>query len=227
MVYVSGEFMGSVDFDPGPGVEQYTCTFIDCFLSAFDSNGNFCWARTWYARAYGLATYGTDRVYVVGYFVETVDFDPGPGEEIHYFESHHGYLSVFDSSGNFLWVRVWGGDYSTHAFAVDVDGFSNIYVTGIFQVLVDFDPGPGTDYHTADSYDPFLSKLSLDGDFLWARTWMSDGQDAANDVVVDVSGNPYVAGGFTKKLDFDPGPGIDEHTGGGAFLIKLKPDGYW
>ncbi|MBU0899017.1 MAG: hypothetical protein KJ613_04345, partial [Nanoarchaeota archaeon] len=47
-VYITGDFYGTVDFDPGPDVVQYTASSSgksDIFLSSFDSDGNFRWAR--------------------------------------------------------------------------------------------------------------------------------------------------------------------------------------
>lgn len=50
-VYVTGEFHGSVDFDPGPEVERRRSTGNnDIFLSKYDSNGNFLWVLTWGGR---------------------------------------------------------------------------------------------------------------------------------------------------------------------------------
>jgi len=83
-VYVTGNFRGSVDFDPGPGVENHSSiAFVDIFLSRFDSSGNFQRADVWggsdWDTGYKVAVDTTGNVYVTGYFMETVDFDPGPG----------------------------------------------------------------------------------------------------------------------------------------------------
>jgi len=47
-ILVTGEFHDSVDFDPGPTVDEHeSVAGNDIFLSKFDSDGNFIWARTW------------------------------------------------------------------------------------------------------------------------------------------------------------------------------------
>jgi hypothetical protein len=90
-LYVSGRFHGSTDFDPGPGEEIHECHdpeslgYGDAFLSKFDLDGNFLWARTWGARytdaGYSLACDDSCNVYVAGEFDYWVDFDPGPEEK--------------------------------------------------------------------------------------------------------------------------------------------------
>jgi hypothetical protein len=47
-IYVTGSFCGKVDFDPGDGRDwHYSNGYNDSFISKFDLNGNFKWARSW------------------------------------------------------------------------------------------------------------------------------------------------------------------------------------
>ena len=82
-VYVTGYFEDTVDFDPAGGDPRTSNGGEDVFLSKFDSLGNFDWARTWGGSSYdcgeGVAAYGSEYVYVTGYFEVTADFAPtGP-----------------------------------------------------------------------------------------------------------------------------------------------------
>ena len=113
-----------------------------------------------------------------------------------------------------------------------MDGSGEVYVTGNFHDAVDFDPGVGADEHVSTGVDDvFLSKFDLEGKFQWARTWGGISFDDGYGVVGDNFGNVYVTGGFRYTVDFDPGPGVDEHTAVNgshdAFLIKFPPDGNW
>jgi hypothetical protein len=239
-VYVTGYFFGAADFDPGPGVDEHTPNGLDdIFLSKLDSNGEFQWARTWggigYEGGYGIAIDGNGNVYVTGYFNGPVDFDPGPGVDEH--TSSNGgwglFLSKLDSNGEFQWARNWGGDGLEEGRAVANDGNGNAYVTGWFSGAGDFDPGPGVDEHVPTGYDDiFLIKFDSNGEFQWARTWgsRSDTWEAGCGVAIDRVGDAYVAGYFRDTVDFDPGPGVEEHTSNGytdAFLSKFPPDGNW
>ena len=92
-----GYFEGTVDFDPGIGVDWHTSNWIrDIFLSKFDSTGTFLWAKTWGGtiedEGWDVAVDGLNNVYVTGFFGSTVDFDPGSGEDNH---TSNGYNDVF------------------------------------------------------------------------------------------------------------------------------------
>ncbi len=240
-VYVTGYFRGTVDFDPGSGVDSHASNgYEDVFLSKFDSSGAFNWARTWggssayYDQGLGVAVDGSGNVYVTGWFGSVVDFDPGSGVDNH--TSNEGqdvFLSKFDSSGDFKWARTWGGSHdSDGGLGVAVDASGNVYLTGWFHGPVDFDPGNGVDNHTSNGYsDVFLSKFDPSGTFNWARTWGgSYWLDKGRGVAVDGSGNVYVTGLFDGIVDFDTGSGVDNHKSNWShdvFLSKFPPDGNW
>jgi len=237
-VYVSGYLRGTVDFDPGSGVDNHTSNGTrDVFLSKFDSSGDFEWARTWggsdWDEGCGVAVDGSGNVYVTGEFHDTVDFDTGSGVDNHTSNAEEDvFLSKFDSSGDFKWARTWGGSiWWDHGCGVAVDASGNVYVTSDFQDTVDFDPGGGVDNRTSNGYDDvFLSKFDSSGASKWARTWGGSDYDYGHGVAVDGSGNVYVTGEFNGTVDFDPGSGVDNHTSNGncdVFLSKFQPDGNW
>ncbi len=246
-VYVSGYFNGTVDLDPGPGVDSHTSNGgRDVFLSKFDANGNFIWTRTWGGsgdeRGESVAVDSSGNVYVAGPFRMTVDFDPGSGVDSHTApgvgSDNDAFLSKFDSNGNFQWAKTWGGIYGDEAYCVVVDRSGNAYVVGDFSSpTVDFDPGPGVDNHTMHGFfDAFLTKFVSDGTFLWARTWGGEGYDDGPGVAVDSLGNVYVAGMYGStdpNLNFDPaggagGLGHQAHDSGSivdVFLSKFDSSG--
>jgi len=236
-IYIAGSFGGTVDFDPGPGVDEHTSKGGgDIFLSKFDSNGEFLWARTWGGGnifadfGNGVTIDGTGNAYVMGGFWGNVDFDPGPGVDKHKSNGAMDlFLSKLDSNGEFQWARTWGGVNLDKGYGVAIDGSGNAYITGYFQSTVDFDPGAGVDEHAANGYnDIFLSKVDSNGEFQWARTWGGVNDDQGGGVAIDGSGNAYVTGTFFDAIDFDPGPGVDEHAANGyndIFLTKFDSNG--
>ena len=84
-VYTTGDFVGTVDFDPGTGpseiFELASVGSSDIFISKLDSNGNFvgAWAMGGTADDYGYGIFvdTIGNIYATGYFKNTVDFDPG------------------------------------------------------------------------------------------------------------------------------------------------------
>jgi hypothetical protein len=154
---------------------------------------------------------------------------------------HDVFLSKFDPSCTFQWVKTWGGTSQAYGCAVTIGGSTNPYVTGHFMGTCDFCPGPGAEiYSSGDSIDVFLSKFDTNGAFQWARTWGSNEhlENAYGNGVVatDGLGNAYVAGDFGGTVDFDPGPYhyyLDSTPNASGqpttdvFLSKFPPDGNW
>jgi hypothetical protein len=120
------------------------------------------------------------------------------------------------------------GEY-VNALAVAPDG--SIYLTGGFRGRCDFDPGPGTrrlDSDDREFYDIFVTRLTPDGDLVWAERFGGRFTDVGNDIALDAAGNPYVTGLFTRDADFHPGSSRLILTAEGrsdAFAMKLSVNG--
>jgi hypothetical protein len=238
-LYVTGLFSDTVDFDPGTGTDNHSSNgYSDAFLTKFDSSGNFIWARTWGGpwldHGYSVAIDGSGIVYVTGDFAGVVDFDPSGNIDYHISNGNPDvFLCRYDSDGNYLWTRTWGGANYDLGWSTALDGFGNAYTMGFFMGTVDFDPSSGLDYHISNGvFDFYLSKFDSSGNFIWARTWggpgSSDYFDWGASVAVDGSGKAYATGGFYNTVDFDPGVGVDNRTSNGdrdVFLTKYDSGG--
>ncbi len=237
-VYTTGEFEGTVDFDPGPGTFNLTATgglgFDDIFVSKLDSAGNFVWALqmggTDYERGNSIVVGAGGDIYITGTFKSTVDFDPGPGT----YNLTAGWDDIFiirlDSSGNFVWAKQMGGPQHDYGNSILLDEGGNIYTTGSFMNVSDFDPGPATYNLVSGGYqDVFVSKLDSAGNFVWAKQLgAASGLGYANSITVSGGSYLYTTGGFSGVLDFDPGPGTYNLTSGGfrdLFISKLDTSG--
>ncbi len=235
-IYTMGAFSSTVDFDPGAGVSNLTYkSNTDYFIQKLDVNGNFIWAKQ-LGSIYGGTIHSLDidasgNVFTTGSFLGTLDFDPGAGVS-NLTASAWGdiFIQKLDSNGNFIWAKQMGGTGVDIGSSITVDDFGNIYTTGSFEDLVDFNPGAGVSNITSNgSHDIFIQKLDANGDFIWIKQMGSPGYERATSNTVDASGNVYTTGYFRSTVvDFDPGPGVSSLISYGyddSFIQKLRVSG--
>ena len=214
-VYISGSFFLTVDFDPGIGVFNLTSVgWWDVFLMKLDSFGNFVWAKkiggssNEFAESIDVDAFG--NVCAIGYFLGTVDFDPGLG--IDNLISAGGYdifISKYDPSGNLIWAKNVGGTTGDYAYSVVFDLSGSIYVTGGFQGIADLDPGVGTFYLSSmGGADIFILKLDSSGNFDWGKNIGGVSSDFGLSIKLDGLGNVYTTGYYSDTVDFNPSSGF-------------------
>src|SRR5690606_21731654 len=141
------------------------------------------------------------------------------------------FISKLDANGNFVWAKRIGGTSSDFGNAIAIDGVGNVYTTGRFSDVVDFDPGTGT-FNLNGGYgyyfDVFVSKLNVNGEFVWAKRIGGNGVDVGHAITLDGNNNVYTTGFFTGTVDFDPGTGTHNLASTGAndiFISKLDVNG--
>lgn len=234
-VYCTGDFRGTVDFDPGPGVFNLTAGGTqDVFISKFDESGNFIWAKqigaAGWEESHALALDEDGNIYTTGFFLGATDFDPTVGAFIlNSSFSGDAFISKLDSSGNFVWAKQIGGTLAVTAYALAVDGNGNVYTTGFFDGTADFDPGVATYNLTVVGYsDIFVSKLDSSGNFIWAKQLGGADGAVGYSIAIDNSGSVLTTGTFFGTVDFDPGIGIFNLSSPGGqeiYISKLDSSG--
>lgn len=165
--YITGDFNGTVDFNPGTGVFNLNSTGTgDAFILKLDVLGNFLWAKnmggtlfTW-GRSIDINSLG--NVFTIGCFYETVDFNPDAGIlNLTSAGSTDIFISKLSTSGSLMWAKRIGGGLNDQGLSIKVDALDNIYTTGYFYETVDFDPDTGTfNLASSGSRDIFVHKMS-------------------------------------------------------------------
>lgn len=239
-VYVTGQFGGTADFDPGPGVANLTILTSfpghNIFVAKYNSSGIYQWAfrvgGTLDDNAYSIAIDGSANVYITGWYQGPVDFDPGPGTAN--LNLYGAFLAKYNSSGIYQWSIPISSSVSglvNWGYGVFVDFANNVYITGQFSNTADFDPGPGTANLIAlGQPDIFIAKYTALGAYQWAFNvggpWTGSYLDAGTSITVDNLSNVYVTGVFIDTADFDPGSGTTILSCNGvsdAFVAKYSP----
>ncbi|MFT3911653.1 MAG: gliding motility-associated C-terminal domain-containing protein [Ferruginibacter sp.] len=249
-IYVAGVFFGSIDFDPGPGVAAMTITNFTCsngFICKLDNNGNFIWVKNFgsdnpqtYCYVNDIAIDATGNITSTGYFSGLADLDPGPGASniSAPIQVYNSYVSKLDTNGNFIWGKQIGNsdpgstDVSGgNSITVDVAG--NYYIAGTYNGTTDFDPGPSIFTMPVPGSTPYILKLDVNGDLVWAKSFsgFAAGQVGSSYCVeLDPAANLIVTGDFIGTADFDPGPSVYNLTSQSGsnsdiFIVKLDLDG--
>lgn len=231
-VYVSGEFEGTTDFNPGALTFNLTSNGSwDMYIVKLTWSGNFVWAKSFGGvDSDGINKTTLDKsgnIYTTGKFQNSVDFDPGSG--MHNLTSNGDFdifIQKLDPSGNFLWAKSIGGTQYDQGESITTDALGNSYVTGYYQQTVDFDPGSATFPLTSNgAEDIFILKLDSSGDFSWAKSIGGTMSDNAYSIFSDASNNLYLTGYYQSTVDFDVSSSTFNLTSNGitdVFVVKFN-----
>ncbi|MCB0408607.1 MAG: SBBP repeat-containing protein [Flavobacteriales bacterium] len=227
-VFITGYFIGTVDFDPSGNTANLTSAGAeDIFLAKYDANGNYLWAINAGSIdgsnfGYGVVTDPSGNVYISGQFFGTVDFDPsGFTNSLTSNGSADIFVAKYDSNGNYDWafnIGSTGGDFAKN---MSVDQNGAIYITGNFNGMVDFNPGTGTDELTTTLMHGFLAKYDFDGNYEWAinigdqASSMTNAYGISNTVTDEI----VISGSFLNSIDIDPDTGTETLTSNGSHDI--------
>ncbi len=207
-LFVAGYFYGTADFNPGAETFELTSAGLnDAFAMKLNAGGNLVWASGMggegaeLAHAIALAPDGS--VHTTGYFMEAGVPIEDPNTDI--------FISKLDPGGNPVWEKIIGGDNADEGAGIAADDEGNVYVTGYFSGVVDFDPGEDIYNITVgdDSWNvqnSFVLKLNADGNFVWATGLDGNDVDLLNDIAVAPDGSVYAAGTSIEKSIWIIGP---------------------
>ncbi|MGB4848851.1 MAG: hypothetical protein WBP41_13080, partial [Saprospiraceae bacterium] len=222
-VYVTGQFSGKIDFDPGQDTLFLNASsHTEIFLVKMDANGSLLWAKHFEGTnlAIGKTIVGDapNEIYISGRFRGVVDFDPGPDTvSINAGNQDLGFLIKLTLDGEFVWVKKYGLFFNS--IVRNRDG--NLIAIGSFNGTKDIDPGTGvTALISKGGSDIAIVKLTSSGDLIWAHSIGGGDNDNGQSCDTDLDGNIYFTGSFQETVDFDPGPDSTKLTAQGIFFYE-------
>ena len=216
---VSGGFQSQVDFNPTSNIDTLTSSGLaDAFILKLDSNLSFTWVKkiggTGVDVILDLEIDDSGKIYLVGAFEGSCDFDPGAGVSQLMANNTDGFILQLSSSGTYGWVNKLGGIGDDRVVGVAIDHHYKVYATGYFSDTVDFDPDPSVLFNLVaqGNYDHYVYQLDTLGAFSWVQQFTGNTTSLANHVFVDQQDNLYTVGSFEGTVDFDPSGAIDNRT---------------
>lgn len=217
-VYLTGEYSGTVDFDPGAGTFNLTANATggrDIFILKLDASGVFGWVKTYGGTGidFGqrITVDNSDNIYVGGRYQNSVTFTGYGG-----FSSNGGYdgfLLKMDASGTLQWVLDLSGGGTEGFLGLVTDTSGNIYTTGFFNTASATLGGLNSTWTSLTrigataNYDFFVAKYNSNGERIWSNTTGAGYDEVPYGVALTDDNKVVTVGTFIgTSVDFNPGP---------------------
>ena len=128
------------------------------------------------------------------------------------------------------WAHSIGSGGHDIGVSMALDDLENVFVTGYFRGMVDFDPaGPIENLTSASSAENgYLLKLNRKGEFQWVKHIGIGAMCSPFSIAIDDFDNILLFGSYAGTVDFDPGPdtfNLNAGNGVGLFILKLSSNG--
>jgi hypothetical protein len=247
-LYLTGTFQGSVDSNPGAGVNTLTTAGMDdVFVLKLDASGNYVWSfafgGTSFDNSLRIFTVG-NQVLLSGTFVNTVDFNPGSGvNNLSTAGSPGVFFAKYTLSGNYINAKQLQSLSGNLALAdICLSPANEIYIAGQYNGSFDADPSAATATFTSNPESQgYICKYDTAFSYQWGISTASAPFSNSNcyflGIDADSSGNVYAAGTIRVTVDLDPGPAtynltasanqagvVCRYTSGGIFTGAFKLD---
>jgi len=172
----------------------------DIFLAKYSATGKLKWIKQFGSTDYdfgkALVCDEKGNIFLTGYFGDTISFD-----KITLISKGNSdlFIAKFDSSGNTIWLKQFGGKGFDFGKDISLDKEDNIFIAGTFQdtMLI----GKQTIISNGSS-DIFTAKFDKFGDLKWIAISGGKKYDYGNGIAIDKEGNCISTGFFQDTAKF-------------------------
>lgn len=227
-IYLSGYFGSEnlpgrfIDLDPDESEDKfYGRGGLDCFVSKFNSNGDYQWGfvltnidGNGSDIIWDLDVTNKGDIYLGGIFTGTLDFNPlGQRKRIANTTENYGYfISKYNSKGENQWVDIVGANIINPLqegfLSLDINNSGSVSVSGNFRDTAFFAPDIDTDFPMVSSgeSDMFIARYNSLGKIQYRGGFGGTQQDMVMPGASRFShnGNFYIIGKFKGTADFYP-----------------------
>lgn len=165
--YLTGFFIGTVDFAPLNGPQEITSTGRDQYIASYTPEGSLSWVHplgTGFSQGSDIAINSNGDLVVSGFFAGEVFPNPLSTLRLVSNGEQDLLLASYDNNGIFRWASAIGGPFTEVPTGVAINQAGDTFLTGYFQDEVDFDPGAETLLlSSAGSFDGFVARFAPNG----------------------------------------------------------------
>lgn len=233
-LYISGIVLSANnDFDPGPGTYNLSAPYNRSFhVSKYDLDGNHIRSGVFgstqfsnggiYTRLLDMKLNSSGNLYLCGTFLDTLYYETASGIQ---YEVSSGYTDIFfgkmDTSGNWLWMKTYGGIYDEVSAALSITDDDEVYLSGSYSDSVAFMPGEPPLFTPA--YALFMLKFNASDQEQWV--YSTDNQTTlpvfeVNSMCVDYQDGIFIGGDY---FDYS-GDSVNFQSSGNTFLLENAND---
>jgi hypothetical protein len=248
-IAITGSFEGAVNLGGGT---LASAGDSDVFVAKLNSDGEHVWSKRFgdsnQQTVAGIGVMGSGGpIIIAGHFLGELDFGVVKLESGVNFDV---FVAKLQSDGQVVWAKSFTGlgPQEVRAAAVDADG--NIYLTGLFLGLLNFNPcqpamggggagGTGCDdggggmggaglgdlLVSEGDYDAFVVKLDSEGNHIWSKRFGDGAPQHGHNLVVDHQGNLVLTGHLQGAADFGSGDVLSSAGNDDIFVAKYDANG--
>lgn len=156
----------------------------DAIIVKYDLTGNMAWQKNWggsLTDLYSSITESSDGYVAVG-FSQSTDIT-----DLTNIGSLDAVIVKYDTSGNILWQKNWGG--TDREFFNSVVSASDGYIVGGQSLSIDI-----AGITNKGNYDAIIMKYDTSGNILWQKNWGGEAADNFKSIIKSSDG--YIVSGY-------------------------------
>jgi hypothetical protein len=196
-------------------------------LTKYDSTGKLSWSTYYggsdYENPGNVYVDGSGNAVVVGTTASNSGIATSGAFQSSINGGYDGYLASFSSSGGLNWGTYYGGfDDELISAGLTGDASGNIFLAGGSYSTSRIATTGAYQTSNAGSLDLFVSKFTSAGKLSWGTFYGGSGDDFANAITLDGSGNIYIAGSTYNSSNLATSGGYQTSNGGGYDVLFAK-----
>lgn len=230
-IYITGEFHGTTDFDPGVLSYQLSANNRDCFILKLNTSGNFVWATSFGSNAIErgncIKVDYANNVYTIGTFGNLTDFDPGTGTfQLAATASFDVFIQKLDSNGNFLYAKAINQPRNSRlgAFDLSISSKQKVSIVGHFRGTIDFDPDTAVVNRQSTggstNFNSFI--LSLDSMGSFDKVYKITSPYSVTSMAIKEINDDYLVGGYFEGTLSLNQYSLNSRGGADGFTFRLS-----